>query len=473
MKSFIFLIVFFAFHSTFSQTITLRDTTNQYDYIIITVPEFVDACEPFKQHKETVRGFNTLIVDTTQIFSEFNSSSTPQDNIRDFISYAGTFWEDPQPKYFLLVGNRSKLPNFDDIFDFSTYLDTAHTDYKFSVNKFGTDSTFSSFQIGRVPAYSIEDIERYFNKATNYEVDTTHSSWMNDNLFVTQFYSDTTTTIWMEDVTNSIVDQYPEYFINYFFTENDNSPHFGDRDSILNFLNTNGAAALWLIGNTSNTQFGNNSILDTGDVKNFSNNPKNFITFFFARQFFSTDDNTQGLANRMLMDDHGSVAVVSPVGLVFVSRNTLLYQSLVLNLFGLDRKSLGSAINESRNQAINDYTKRMLNLWGDPSLIPRYDITVDVEDIQEEVPTDFTLHQNYPNPFNPSTKIKFVIPKSAFVDLKVYNVLGKEIATLVNEEKPAGTYEVDFNATNLPSGVYFYKLQAGSFVEVKKMIVLR
>ena len=65
------------------QPITLRDTTNQYDYIIITVPEFVNACGPFKQHKETVRDFRTLIVDTTQIFAEFDTSATPQDNIRN------------------------------------------------------------------------------------------------------------------------------------------------------------------------------------------------------------------------------------------------------------------------------------------------------------------------------------------------------------------------------------------------------
>lgn len=100
MKGLIILFIFFAFQTTFSQTVTLRDTTNQYDYIIITVPEFVSACEPFKQHKETVRDFRTLIVDTTQIFSEFDSSLTPQDNIRDFISYAGTFWKEPRPNYF-------------------------------------------------------------------------------------------------------------------------------------------------------------------------------------------------------------------------------------------------------------------------------------------------------------------------------------------------------------------------------------
>ncbi len=86
---------------------------------------------------------------------------------------------------------------------------------------------------------------------------------------------------------------------------------------------------------------------------------------------------------------------------------------------------------------------------------------------------DFSLFQNYPNPFNPSTKIKFVIPKSSFVNLKVYDVLGREIVTLVNEEKSAGEYEIEFDATGLPSGVYIYKLQAGSYTSFKKMILLR
>jgi len=96
----------------------------------------------------------------------------------------------------------------------------------------------------------------------------------------------------------------------------------------------------------------------------------------------------------------------------------------------------------------------------------------DIEEV-EITPTVFSISQNYPNPFNPVTKIKFVIAKSSFVNLKVYNVLGKETATLVNEEKPAGTSEVKFDGSSLPSGVYFYTLQAGSFVETKKMILLR
>jgi len=104
------------------------------------------------------------------------------------------------------------------------------------------------------------------------------------------------------------------------------------------------------------------------------------------------------------------------------------------------------------------------------------------------IPTEFSLEQNYPNPFNPTTTIKYQIPELSFVTLKVYDVLGSEIITLVNEEITVGSYEVDFNATSLPSGIYFYRLQAvpngrqagdpsaGSgqgFVETKKMILMK
>jgi len=90
----------------------------------------------------------------------------------------------------------------------------------------------------------------------------------------------------------------------------------------------------------------------------------------------------------------------------------------------------------------------------------------------------YNLGQNYPNPFNPSTTIKYSIPTSEFVTLKVYSVLGNEVATLVNEEKPAGSYELNFNShsdggQNLSSGIYFYTLQAGSYTQTKKLILMK
>ena len=86
---------------------------------------------------------------------------------------------------------------------------------------------------------------------------------------------------------------------------------------------------------------------------------------------------------------------------------------------------------------------------------------------------NFKIYENYPNPFNPSTNIRFRIAQALFVTLKVYDVLGNDIVILVNGEKPAEIYEVEFDAIDLPSGIYFYRLQAGSFVETKKMILMK
>ena len=113
-------------------------------------------------------------------------------------------------------------------------------------------------------------------------------------------------------------------------------------------------------------------------------------------------------------------------------------------------------------------------------------ITFVKNEIDIEV-TEFKLFQNYPNPFNPNTKIRFTIPnvilssssraesrdEGSGVQLKIFDVLGNEVTTLVNEFRNAGRYEVDFNASSLSSGIYFYKLQAGSFIQTKKMIFLK
>jgi predicted esterase len=99
--------------------------------------------------------------------------------------------------------------------------------------------------------------------------------------------------------------------------------------------------------------------------------------------------------------------------------------------------------------------------------------TVKIDDERITVRKSFRLNQNYPNPFNSSSVIKYSIPNSSKVIIKIFDVLGTEIQTLVNEEKPAGTYEVTWQATNLPSGIYFYRLQAGNFIDTKKMILLK
>ncbi len=120
---------------------------------------------------------------------------------------------------------------------------------------------------------------------------------------------------------------------------------------------------------------------------------------------------------------------------------------------------------------VNAGYKSPSRVWGSASAV------INLTGIDEELvglkPESFALFSNYPNPFNPSTRIRYAISQSAFTTLKVYSVLGQEVATLVNEEKTPGVYEINFDATNLTSGTYLCKLQAGNFTETKKMIFLK
>jgi len=123
------------------------------------------------------------------------------------------------------------------------------------------------------------------------------------------------------------------------------------------------------------------------------------------------------------------------------------------------------------------YVDNLTSFGVDPFTIPGLEtkLTDEIVSVKSDeiTPISFALKQNYPNPFNPSTKIKFSIQDFGFVSLKIYDILGNEVTTLVNSEKSAGVYKVEWNATGIPSGVYFYQLKTEGFVETKKMILLR
>ena len=152
-----------------------------------------------------------------------------------------------------------------------------------------------------------------------------------------------------------------------------------------------------------------------------------------------------------------------------------------------DDGSPGSALWPAKGNLRND-----IGAYGGPLCSVVEDVPTSADDIGSTLPADFTLGQNYPNPFNPSTTIKYSIPVNSrqyalgspqnpassnrqpvSVSLKVYNILGKEAAVLVNKQQQPGTYEVNFDAGNLASGTYFYRLTAGGYTSVKKMLLLR
>ncbi|MDP3580917.1 MAG: T9SS type A sorting domain-containing protein, partial [Ignavibacteria bacterium] len=110
-------------------------------------------------------------------------------------------------------------------------------------------------------------------------------------------------------------------------------------------------------------------------------------------------------------------------------------------------------------------------IWGYTWLGDTDVISTGVEDA--EMPVTYSLDQNYPNPFNPSTQIKYSVANAGNVSLKVYDVLGRQVADLVNKHQDVGNYSVNFNASALSSGIYFYRIESGSFVSVKKMMLVK
>lgn len=159
----------------------------------------------------------------------------------------------------------------------------------------------------------------------------------------------------------------------------------------------------------------------------------------------------------------------------------LPYKSLDngMNWFEVDVTGLSTFI-QNTMQFTSNYA--LINTYGIGVYRRNISQVTPVESLTpDQAPKTFLLEQNYPNPFNPGTRIKYAIPsviasetkQSIQTSLKIYDVLGGEVAALVNEEKSTGIYEIDFNASSLPSGVYFYKLQAGSFSETKKMVLMK
>jgi len=165
-------------------------------------------------------------------------------------------------------------------------------------------------------------------------------------------------------------------------------------------------------------------------------------------------------------------------GATAANYKSVIVYNITSNSWGFDSLEIST---RRHWMATAEYNGGLYIVGGIDSLARSVDIVEEIvpqgtasEIVKENyLPNDYLLSQNYPNPFNPATVISFQLPVGSRVTLKVYDVLGTEIETLVNEEKSAGKYELNWNAVNLPSGVYFYKLQAGSFIQTRKMILLK
>ncbi|MBK7160362.1 MAG: T9SS type A sorting domain-containing protein [Ignavibacteria bacterium] len=153
------------------------------------------------------------------------------------------------------------------------------------------------------------------------------------------------------------------------------------------------------------------------------------------------------------------------IGLKKIVSTQSLSTSKIYSNVGIFNDKIISVWNDERNGPFDVYCN--IRSFSNP------DTTVNVIQTSSITPENFELYQNYPNPFNPTTNLEFGIPELEFVSLKIFDVLGNEVSTLVNESKPAGRYEVTFNGAGLPSGIYYYKLTSGNYSYTRKMMLIK
>lgn len=192
-----------------------------------------------------------------------------------------------------------------------------------------------------------------------------------------------------------------------------------------------------------------------------------------ARVFMAFQDSKENYvflgSKEQYIDKNGEWTILKwPMDLVKKYMDSIIRVYVAIQVFrrGLDSvSSIGISVLAKNLKRISQSETILIDWYKDS--------VTGVSEEEGQTPKEFVLYQNYPNPFNPSTTIRFSIPEKGYVNLTVFNSLGQEVRNLVEGEKSQGTYETRFDALGLPSGLYFYRLQVGSSVETKKMILLR
>ncbi|MDP2365017.1 MAG: T9SS type A sorting domain-containing protein, partial [Ignavibacteria bacterium] len=261
----------------------------------------------------------------------------------------------------------------------------------------------------------------------------------------------------------SIIKEYLDYGGNFLFTGFSASKSFNGNIGILNSFAPGDFIYDYLKIDTSINKLSTLFISASPKTPEYSfinvdSSKSSLATNYHIRKVEAISSNTEGAeiykynSNYDSTTSQGSMRGL-PVGVEYIGND---YKTVILNipLFYM---------NQDQAKVLIDYI-----------LEDKFNELTDVEDETKEiVPSNFVLYQNYPNPFNPSTKISWQSPVGSWQTLKVYDILGNEIATLLNEEKPAGNYEVEINASKFASGVYFYQLKAGYLIQTKKMILTK
>lgn len=460
----------FVNHSTICQ---LKDNSNKGDYLIITPSQFVNSLQTFVYWRQQ-KNLDIKLVELPHIYSEFPNISKSH-SIREFVSYALSHWKDPKPKYLLLVGGISILPSYRVSSRFADYPylkeDSVSIDEWYSINQFESD-TKPDIALGRFPVNNEDELNSIIMKTMNYEDSLSNEDYSSDFIFLT----DKTDSSAFEHGVNSFINSYlPSNFSKQTIFGGQSSTIQVTKSHLLRGL-AEGTLFLSYYGHGAPDVWSDHKIFTIGDIDSLKQNGLPFIyTSAACSQSFDLPDDSSIVRKLIVLPKSGTVASIAATGLNFLSEGLNFLSSFYNNIFTVPNLKIGEAVLKTKGipQSFIDAIYRRYTLLGDPALKIHLPIISHVSEQPTKIQHSYTLKQNYPNPFNPSTIIEYSIPKQSFVTLAVYDLLGQKILVLVNEEKQAGTYQIEFNGLNLASGIYFYRMESDKFIEIKKFVLIK
>ena len=470
------LYIIFIIAASFNLHAQLKSNNNQADYLIITPTQFIKTLQPFIKWREN-KNLNVNVIELQQIHSEFQDS-TQTSSIRNFISYALTYWSNPKPKYVLLVGGAKLIPSYN-VPSMFAYLkdyheDSVSIDEWYAVNSYESD-TAPDIALGRFPIDNEQELNNIISKSIYFEDSLTSKYYPSDFLFLTD---KTDSELFEQSANKFISSTLPISFSKNIIFAGQDSTIGTTRIHLIDALN-NGTIFLSYYGHGAPDRWSKYNIFDFEDIDSLKVNNLPFIfTAAACDQPFDFPGDSSIVKKLIALYGSGTVASVASTGLNYLTNGSDFLTTFYNNLFSRQDVAIGDAILQTKLQLETynysaDVIPRRYTLLGDPALkLPSNTIT-GVTMNHEKIPDSYSLKQNFPNPFNPSTIINYSIPKAGFVTIKIYDLLGREVATPVNEEKQPGNYSVHFDGSELSSEIYFYTLKAGNFYQTKKMILLK
>ena len=453
----------------------LKDPATEADFLVITPSCYQETIVPFIEYKNS-RGLHTISVPLDSINKHFPIGNQPE-AIREFIFYAVKNWA-VQPQYALLVGSINHIPSFQ--LQKDTLL--VAMDEMFVLDE-TEKSPAHKIALGRFPARTQDGLKNMIDKTIQYESMIYDSTMPHTFLFLADYDPTNRDFCFQDQVANFVKDVMPEYLTDVQMNLSSQDVIWIKNKNIVYSLNK-GIPFFSYYGHGNSFFWSNAHVMIPEQILALFKESSPFIFAAAAcNQTFNHPDRASVVETFLSLEKRGAVAVVGSSYYQMASSGEMFLKLFYQFLFENPQCRIGDAfIAAKQKKAWQDYSK-YYTLLGDPTLKNPVPVLASTESesmtLAEMVtPGSFALLHNYPNPFNNSTRIPLELSETKHVTLKVYDVLGREICTLIDGELPSGIHQIFWNGDNaagmpVTSGIYVYHLEAGDFTGRGKMVVAR